>query len=68
MGVLVLFSGGYISTSATTQTQAEEIPVTIDESGNINTQDLKSYINSLPAGKLLKKKRMDYYIWSRRRS
>ncbi|WP_372816136.1 DUF2202 domain-containing protein [Pyrococcus kukulkanii] len=59
IGVLVLFSAGCISSSTPThtQTQAEEIPVATDESGNINTQDLESYINSLPAGELTQEER-----------
>ncbi|AHL22722.1 DUF2202 domain-containing protein [Thermococcus nautili] len=40
------------SSPTASPTESDQIPVTVNENGNINTADLKSYIDSLPAGEL----------------
>ncbi|GAB6101528.1 hypothetical protein JCM16138_07510 [Thermococcus atlanticus] len=56
LGVL---GAGCISTGTTTGTQTtsstgnqDEIPVNVNENGNVGTSELKAYIDSIPAGQL----------------
>ncbi|WP_317450604.1 hypothetical protein [Thermococcus henrietii] len=64
VGILLLsvLGAGCISTGTTTGTKtsgggagkrsADQLPNAVNENGNVNTGDLKSYIDSVPAGTL----------------